>query len=120
MGEVHRPHLVVIGSGWVGLYVAQHINTAIYSVSVISPRLTSAYTPLLASAASGLFPFRCAEEPIRAKGRRCDFIKAIALAVDFATKKVHCEAAFDDEGCSLTRRRFDIAYDKLIICPGRA
>src|ERR1700761_3691807 len=117
MGKDERSHLVVVGSGWVGLYVAQYIDTSIYSVSIISPRRTSAYTPLLASAACGLFPFSCAEESLRAKGRQCNFVKANALGVDFATKQVHCEAAFDDES-TFTGRRFDLQYDILILSPG--
>lgn len=117
MAQGDRPRLLVIGSGWVGLYVAQYIDTTIYSVSVVSPRRTSAYTPLLASAACGLFPFSYAEESLRAKSRRCNFIKANALGVDFATRKVHCEAAFDDD-ISFKGRTFDISYDKLVICPG--
>jgi NADH:ubiquinone reductase (non-electrogenic) len=117
MAPNDRPHLVVIGSGWVGLYIAQYINTAIYSVSIVSPRRTSAYTPLLASAACGLFPFSVAEESLRAKGIHCNFIKANALSIDFTTKKVHCEAAFDDDS-SFTGRLFDLAYDKLIVSPG--
>jgi len=117
MAQGNLPHLVVIGSGWVGLYIAQYIDTSIYSVSIVSPRRTSAYTPLLASAACGLFPFSCAEESLRAKGRGCNFIKANALGVDFTSKQVQCEAAFDDDS-SFVGRRFNIAYDKLIICPG--
>jgi len=109
--------LVVIGSGWVGLYIAQYIDTAKWSVTIVSPRRTSAYTPLLASAACGLFPFSCAEESLRTRDRQYKFLKANALAVDFATKQVHCEAAFEDNGFS-AGRLFDLAYDKLIICPG--
>lgn len=117
MAQNDHPHLVVVGSGWVGLYIAQYINTSIYSVSVVSPRRTSAYTPLLASAACGLFPFSYAEESLRAKGRRCNFIKATVVGVDFATKQVHCESAFDDDS-AFARRLFDLPYDYLILCPG--
>ena len=51
------------------------------------------------------------------RDRQYRFLKANALAVDFATKQVHCEAAFEDNGFS-AGRLFDLAYDKLIICPG--
>lgn len=112
-----RPHLVVIGSGWVGLYIAQYIDVTRYAVSIVSPRRTSAYTPLLASAACGLFPFSCAEESLRVKGRRSNFVKANVVALDFVSKQVHCEAAFDDDA-SFAARPFTIAYDILIISPG--
>ena len=117
MARKDRPHLVVIGSGWAGLYLCQYIDTSLYAVSIISPRRTSAYTPLLASAACGIFPFSCAEESLRVKGRRCDFIKANALAVDFANKKVHCEVDVDDDD-PFKGRVFDLTYDILVISPG--
>jgi NADH:ubiquinone reductase (non-electrogenic) len=110
-----RQRLVVIGSGWVGLYIAQYIDTNIYSVTIISPRRTSAYTPLLASAACGFFPFSCAEESLRAKGRDISFFKAYALSVDFEKRVVTCEPAFDE---SLKEQTFDVEYDKLVISPG--
>ncbi|KAF2433082.1 FAD/NAD(P)-binding domain-containing protein [Tothia fuscella] len=117
MAHDDRPRLVVIGSGWVGLYIAQYINTELYKVSIISPRRTSAYTPLLASAACGLFPFSCAEESLRTKGRRCDFIKAYVASIDFEQKQLRCEAAFDDND-AFSGRAFDVGYDILIISPG--
>ncbi|KAK5458498.1 hypothetical protein LTS15_004580 [Exophiala xenobiotica] len=113
-----RERLIVIGSGWVGLYIAQYIDTTIYSVSIVSPRRTSAYTPLLASAACGLFPFSLAEESIRAKGRHCDFIKANAVDVDFDARQVTCEAAFDEKTDGFPNRQFVLTYDKLVISPG--
>ncbi|KAL6244344.1 hypothetical protein RBB50_008586 [Rhinocladiella similis] len=113
-----RERLVIIGSGWAGLYIAQYIDTSRYAVSIVSPRRTSAYTPLLASAACGLFPFSCAEESVRAKGRNCYFIKANALSIDFDTNRVQCEAAFDEEEDGFPNREFYLGYDRLIICPG--
>lgn len=113
----NRIRLVVIGSGWVGLYVDQYINTTKYALTVISPRRTSAYTPLLASAAVGLFPFSCAEESLRAKGRDSDYIKANALGVDLEKQIVHCEPAFDED-VDLKQRTFDVEYDMLIIATG--
>lgn len=72
-----KPRLVIIGSGWAGFYIAQNIDLEAYDVTVLSPRRTSAYTPLLASAAVGLFNFYLAEEPVRSKSRSAlRFVKA--------------------------------------------
>jgi NADH:ubiquinone reductase (non-electrogenic) len=117
MANEDRPRLVVIGSGWMGLYMVQYINTTLYAVTIVSPRRTSSYTLLLASAACGPYPFSCAEESLRAKGRDCDYVKANVLSMDFAGKKVHCEPAFDDDD-DLREKTFDLEHDKLIICPG--
>ena len=118
MSKKKPPHIVVVGSGWAGLYIAQYINYDFYSVTVISPRRTSAYTPLLASAACGLFPFSCAEEPIRTPGRSCNFVQAHALDVDFERHEVRCQAVLADYDDALNKRIFSLSYDKLILCPG--
>ena len=112
-----RTRLVVIGSGWVGLYIAQYINTTRYAVTVISPHRTSAYTPLLASAACALFPYSCAEESLRSKGRNIKFFKALADRVDFESSIVRCKPAFKDAAV-WKGESFDVQYDKLVIAPG--
>lgn len=111
-----KPRLVIIGSGWAGFYVAENINLAAYSVTMISPRRTSAYTPLLASAAVGLFNFSLAEEAVRSKSRKdLRFLKAVVSDVDFNKRVCKCTPAFDD---GLQVDDFQIEYDHLIIAPG--
>ncbi|KAL8680053.1 MAG: hypothetical protein Q9186_003733 [Xanthomendoza sp. 1 TL-2023] len=112
-----QPHIVVIGSGWAGFYLAEFLSTTAYAVTIVSPRRTSAYTPLLASAACGLFNFYLAEEPVRSKTRKCRFIKANVLDVDFGAKKVHCAPAFEDDDV-VSNEKFDLDYDYLILAPG--
>ncbi|EXJ56881.1 hypothetical protein A1O7_07225 [Cladophialophora yegresii CBS 114405] len=113
-----KPRLVVIGSGWAGFYLAENIDLNAYSVTVISPRRTSAYTPLLASAAVGLFNFYLAEEPVRSKSRcALRFIKANVLDINFPTKTCRCAPAFDEDP-QLAQDEFDVDYDYLVIAPG--
>lgn len=113
-----RPRLVVVGTGWAGFYIAQYIDANKYAVTTISPRRTSAYTPLLASAACGQFNFYLAEEPIRSKSRSAQkFIKANVLDVDFNAKTVRCAPAFDDDP-QLSQQEFDVEYDILVLAPG--
>ncbi|KAL8858863.1 MAG: hypothetical protein Q9178_004541 [Gyalolechia marmorata] len=112
-----KPHIIIIGSGWAGFYLADYLSTTTYSVTVISPRRTSSFTPLLASAACGLFSFYLAEEPVRSKTRKCRFIKANVLSVDFPSKSVHCAPAFEDDD-PISNQDFDLKYDHLILAPG--
>ncbi|KAI4195971.1 MAG: hypothetical protein LQ350_006855 [Teloschistes chrysophthalmus] len=112
-----KPHIIVVGSGWAGFYLAEFLSTATYTVTIISPRRTSAYTPLLASAACGLFNFYLAEEPVRSKTRKCRFMKANVTAVDFAARKVQCAPAFEDDD-TITNESFSLEYDYLILAPG--
>ncbi|EXJ67469.1 uncharacterized protein A1O5_09482 [Cladophialophora psammophila CBS 110553] len=118
MTTPNRPRLVVIGSGWAGFYLAEHIDLNAYSISLISPRRTSAYTPLLASAAVGLFNFYLAEEPVRSKSRcALRFIKANVLDINFQTKTCRCAPAFDEDP-QLANDEFDVDYDYLLMAPG--
>ncbi|KPI43992.1 External alternative NAD(P)H-ubiquinone oxido B1, mitochondrial [Cyphellophora attinorum] len=113
-----KPRLVIVGSGWAGFYISQHIDLSIYSPIIISPRRTSAYTPLLASAATGLFNFYLAEDSVRSKSRSLvKFIKANVLDVDFSSKSVHCAPAFEEDEV-LSRQEFTVDYDILILAPG--
>ena len=118
MDRQQRQRLVVVGSGWVGLYLAQYIDTDKYHVSIISPNRTSPYTPLLASAAVALIPFRYAEESIRSKGRDVRFLEANVTEVDLESKSLRCEAAFEGEDPLMKERGFELAYDKLVLAPG--
>ena len=113
-----KPRLVIVGSGWAGFYLAENIDLNAYAVTLISPRRTSAFTPLLASAAVGLFNFYLAEEPVRSKSRAAlRFIKANVLDVDFDGKTCRCAPAFDEDP-KLAKEEFDIEYDHLILAPG--
>lgn len=116
--NLNKPRLVIIGSGWAGFYLAENIDLNAYSVTIISPRRTSAYTPLLASAAVGLFNFYLAEEPIRSKSRcALRFIKANVLDINFPSKRCRCAPAFDEDP-ELANDEFDLEYDYLVIAPG--
>ncbi|KAK1979550.1 hypothetical protein LZ30DRAFT_596634 [Colletotrichum cereale] len=112
-----KPVLVVIGTGWGGFTLTQKVSLAKYNVKVISPIRTIQYTPLLASAACGLFDFRLAEEPVRRRHRAEQaYYKAVAEGIDFDRRVVRCRA--DDDGASSAS--FEVRYDKICIAPGCA
>jgi NADH:ubiquinone reductase (non-electrogenic) len=117
MPEHQKQRLVVIGSGWVGFYIAQYIDTSLYDTTIISPHESSSYTPLLASAACGLFPFTCAEESIRLNRPDVRFLRAYAVDVNFDSRAVKCKSAFNGHDGKPTGQ-FEVEYDKLVISPG--
>lgn len=113
-----RPRLVIVGSGWGGFCLAEKLSLQSYHVTVISPRRTCAYTPLLASAAVGLFSFSLAEEPVRSRARTAlRFLKANVVGVDFERKTCRCAPAFEEDE-ELVQQEFDIEYDILVLAPG--
>ncbi|KAF9876560.1 pyridine nucleotide-disulfide [Colletotrichum karsti] len=113
-----KPVLAVIGSGWGGFTLSQKLSLAKYNVKIISPIRTIQYTPLLASAACGLFNFRLAEEPVRRKSRTdMDYYKAVAEDIDFEKRVIRCRSDAQT-GSHEEPARFDVKYDKLCIAPG--
>ncbi|KAK6826515.1 hypothetical protein RU639_005473 [Aspergillus parasiticus] len=72
-----KPTIAIIGSSWGGY------NLAHSHVVVVSPEATSSITPLLASAACGLFNSQLAQEPIRRKHLDVQYVKASACDIRF-------------------------------------
>ena len=109
-----KPSVVIIGSGWGGYRLAYGIDYTQYDITLISPENTSAVTPLLASAACGLFDPRLAHEPLRRKDFHAKYIKAYVKDIDFGRQILECQPAFEQ----LADERFEVHYDKVIITPG--
>jgi len=111
----NKQSLVILGAGWGGFTLTQSVNLARYNVSVVSPVRTIQYTPLLASAACGLFDFRLAEEPVRRQHRTdLKYYKASAESVDLDKRTVTCKPDVDE----LQRESFTLHYDKIVLAPG--
>ncbi|PPJ52278.1 hypothetical protein CBER1_10273 [Cercospora berteroae] len=114
--------VAVIGSGWAGFTLAHSLSLARYNVYVISPSRTIQYTPLLASAAAGMFNFRLAEEPVRRRNltHGLTYYKATVESIDFDKKELLCRPAVKDiaEQHLHDEHDFTLTYDKLILAPG--
>ncbi|KAH7177087.1 hypothetical protein EDB81DRAFT_676144 [Dactylonectria macrodidyma] len=109
-----KQRVLVIGTGWAGYELAQEIDLTKYELTVVSPETTQALTPLLASAACGLFAPYLAYEPIRRKSRKVRFLQAYVDSIDFDARAATCRPAF----AKLSDQRFTLEYDKVIIAPG--
>ncbi|KKO99097.1 hypothetical protein THAR02_08798 [Trichoderma harzianum] len=109
-----KERVVVVGSGWAGYSLGYGIDYKKYDVTLISPENTSAVTPLLASAACGLFDPRLAHEPLRRRDFHAKYIKASVVNIDFDTQTLICQPAFEE----LRDERFNVEYDKVILVPG--
>ena len=118
MTESHpkKETVAIVGTGWAGWTLSQEICDNNYDVIVISPERTVALTPLLASAACGIFDFRIAEEPVRRRNRFMQKIQASVSNVDFEKQSIYCQAAIPD----YPQQNFEVKYDKLILAPGCA
>lgn len=109
-----KEKVVIVGSGWGGYRLGYGIDCRKYDITIISPENTSAVTPLLASAACGLFDPRLAHEPLRRRDFHAKYIKALVIDIDFDAQTISCQPAFD----KLKDERFAVKYDKAILTPG--
>ncbi|KAL1962651.1 hypothetical protein VTN77DRAFT_9285 [Rasamsonia byssochlamydoides] len=116
MASSEKERIVIVGTGWAGYTLAYGLDYRKYSITIISPETSFVCTPLLASAACGLFDCRLAHEPIRRKDLHAAYIKAYVTDIDFHHQIVFYRPAFE----SLKDQQLQIPYDKVIIAPGCA
>jgi NADH:ubiquinone reductase (non-electrogenic) len=121
-GMSSKPTIAIIGSGWGGFTISHALSLAKYNVTVISPLRTIQYTPLLASAAAGIFDFRLAEEPVRRRSKYpgLSYYNARVEDIDFTSRTLECRATHSDVAEEHLRHAdsFKLKYDKLVIAPG--
>ena len=111
--------VAVIGAGWGAYPLTQQLNLARYNVKVISPVRTLQYTPLLASAACGLFDLRLAEEPLRRQHRtQMEYYKAAAEDIDLTNKIIKCRPSVGESLNGAVVDLFEVKYDKIVLAPG--
>ncbi|KAJ0110275.1 hypothetical protein J7T55_000708 [Diaporthe amygdali] len=115
--QANRKRVIIVGSGWAGATLSTALDERKFKVTVISPEETTPYTPLLASAACGLYDFSLVEAPIRHQNKDIRYIKASVDDVDFDKKVCKCKPAFD-ELPKTSPGEFDLSYDYLILAPG--
>lgn len=109
-----KESVIIIGSGWAGSTLSTSLDESKYSITVISPETTTPYTPLLASAACGLYDFNLVETPIRHTTKKVKFVKARVNDIDFVGRTVQCTPTFSD----LAVKEFSLDYDIVVIAPG--
>ena len=90
------------------------LSNSKYAITVISPSPTTPYTPLLASAACGLYDFSLVETPVRHEKSPIKFIQGKVRTIDFEKKTCRCRPFFDD----LESQRFELSYDIIVLAPG--
>lgn len=109
-----RQNILIVGSGWAGSTLCNKLSTPKYNITVISPSPTTPYTPLLASAACGLYDFSLVETPVRHEKSPTNFIQGKVRTIDFEKKTCRCRPFFE----GLEDERFELSYDIIILAPG--
>jgi len=109
-----RPHILIVGGGYVGMYAALRLQRRLRpgeaSVTVVDPQSYMTYQPFLPEAAAGNLEPRHVVVPLRRVLRRCHVLSGTVTALNHA-RRVATFAPHEGEPVELS-------YDVLVMAPG--
>ncbi|SOE01076.1 NAD(P)/FAD-dependent oxidoreductase [Blastococcus haudaquaticus] len=110
----HRPVILVVGGGYVGLYTALRLQKKLSrgraEIVVVDPQPHMTYQPFLPEAAAGSVEPRHVVVPLRRTLNRCRVITGALIGLTHAEKRARIAPV---EGTS-----FDLSYDVLVMAAG--
>src|SRR3954462_5954279 len=110
----NRPHILVIGGGYVGMYTALRLQRRLKkgeaSITVVDPLSYMTYQPFLPEAGAGNLEPRHVVVPLRRVLRRCQVLSGRISGIDHARRAARFEPREGDG--------FDLSYDVLVLAPG--
>ncbi|MGZ4620313.1 MAG: NAD(P)/FAD-dependent oxidoreductase, partial [Frankiaceae bacterium] len=109
-----RPHILIVGGGYVGLYTALRLQRKLRdgeaTVTVVEPHSYMTYEPFLPECAAGSLEPRHVVVPLRRVLRKCRIVSGWVRRLSHERRLAHVEP--------LEGPAFDLAYDILVMCPG--
>jgi NADH dehydrogenase FAD-containing subunit len=117
-----KPRLVILGTGWGAMAVAEDIDPNLYDIVIISPRNYFLFTPMLPSTAVGTIEMRSVLEPIRRYLKRklpkAQYFEAKCTDVDHESKTIKCTWEESSTNFKGTVTEFEVKYDYLVLAVG--
>jgi NADH dehydrogenase len=114
MSRPQRPHILVVGGGYVGMYAALRLQRRLRpgeaSITVVDPQSYMTYQPFLPEAGAGNLEPRHVVVPLRRVLRRCQVLGGRIQSIDHSRRT----AVFEPHEGEPT----DLSYDVLVVCPG--
>ena len=111
---VHRPHILVVGGGYVGMYAALRLQRRLRpdeaTITVVDPQSYMTYQPFLPEAGAGNLEPRHVVVPLRRVLRRCRVLGGRITRIDHARRAALFEP---HEG-----EPYELSYDEVILAPG--
>ena len=108
------PRILVVGGGYVGLYVALNLQKRLRpgeaTVTVVDPHSYMTYQPFLPEAAAGNLEPRHVVAPLRRVLNKCEVINGTIESIDHASRRAQMKPM---EGPMR-----ELEYDSIVICPG--
>ena len=112
--DSHRPVILIVGGGYVGLYTALRLQRRLSrgraEIVVVHPQPHMTYQPFLPEAAAGSVEPRHVVVPLRRTLRHCRVITGALTALSHAERRARIAPV---EG-----QQFDLTYDVLVMAAG--
>jgi NADH:ubiquinone reductase (H+-translocating) len=120
LDNVHRPTVVVLGSGWSAHALLKVADTYKLRIIVVSPSNHFVFTPMLASASVGTVEYRSMTEAVRAANPMIEnYIEGSATSVDIVRKVVKVQLNSLLVGLREgDPPEIEIKYDTLVVAVG--
>ena len=110
----NRPHILVIGGGYVGMYTALRLQRRLRpdeaAITVVDPQSYMTYQPFLPEAGAGNLEPRHVVVPLRKVLRRCRVLGGRITRLDHARRTALFEP---HEGAA-----YELTYDEVVLAPG--
>jgi NADH dehydrogenase len=108
-----RPHILIVGGGYVGMYTALRLQRKLARrarITVVDPQNYMTYQPFLPETAAGSLEPRHVVVPLRKVLRRCRILTGMVTGIDHSR---HVATVLPVEGPEI-----EVAYDIIVVAPG--
>src|SRR5215213_9577245 len=108
-----RPHILIVGGGYVGMYTAIRLQRKLRRrarITVVDPQNYMTYQPFLPETAAGSLEPRHVVVPLRKVLRHCKVLTGTVTGIDHARKVA---TVLPVEGPEQ-----EVAYDVVVVAPG--
>lgn len=110
-----RPHILVVGGGYVGMYTALRLQRRLHeaeaSITVVDPQSYMTYQPFLPEAAAGSVEPRHVVVPLRRVLPRCRILAGRVTRIDHASRTACIDPIGDEDS-------YELRYDVIVVAPG--
>lgn len=114
MGRVERPHILVVGGGYVGMYAALRLQRKLRAgeatMTVVDPLSYMTYQPFLPEAGAGNLEPRHVVVPLRRVLKKCRVLSGAITGIDHGRRVARFQPLEGEER--------DLPYDVLVLAPG--
>jgi NADH:ubiquinone reductase (H+-translocating) len=114
MAKHARPHILIVGGGYVGMYTALRLQRKLHegeaTITVVEPNSYMTYQPFLPEAGAGNLEPRHVVVPLRRVLKKCRILNGMVTKIDHGQRIAQVQPI---EGPEQT-----LSYDILVMCPG--